>query len=177
MDNSTGDVACDSYHKSDTDIALLKDLGVDFYRLSLSWARILPTGYIDGNINEPGVQYYENILDQLEKNGIEAMVTLYHWDMPQKLLDDFGGVLNESFVDVFANYAQLAFELFGDKVKYWVTFNEPYIVCQQGYENGKKAPAITKAPGVDLYICAHNVLKAHAKAYRIYDRYYIYVAL
>ncbi|EFA10659.1 myrosinase 1 [Tribolium castaneum] len=171
-DHSTGDITCDSYHKSKEDLALLKDLGVDFYRFSLSWARILPTGYIDGQINEAGIRYYEDILSELEKHGIEAMVTLYHWDLPQKLQDDFGGVLNDTFIDVFANYAQLAFELFGSRVKYWVTFNEPFIICQQGYENGNKAPAITKAPGIDLYTCAHVVLKAHAKVYHIYDTFY-----
>ncbi|XP_044265972.1 myrosinase 1-like [Tribolium madens] len=171
-DNSTGNVACDSYHKYKEDLALLGDLGVDFYRFSLSWSRILPTGYIDGQINDAGVKYYEEILSELEKRGIEAMVTLYHWDLPQKLQDDFGGVLNDTFIEVFANYAQLAFELFGSRVKHWVTFNEPFIICQQGYENGLKAPAITKAPGIDLYTCAHVILKAHAKAYRIYDKSY-----
>ncbi|XP_063932811.1 myrosinase 1-like isoform X1 [Zophobas morio] len=169
---SNGDISCDSYHKYKTDVALLKELGVDFYRFSLSWSRILPTGYIDGGINEPGVAYYENILDLLEENGIEPMITLYHWDLPQPLHENVGGWLNETIVDIFANYARLAFDLFGDRVKYWVTFNEPLSICQQGYETGGKAPAISDNPGVDLYICGHMVLKSHAAAYHIYDKEY-----
>ncbi|XP_972032.1 myrosinase 1-like [Tribolium castaneum] len=171
-DNSTGDIACDAYHNSKEDLALLEDLGVDFYHFSLSWARILPTGYTDGPVNEAGVKYYANILSELEKRKIEAVITLFHWDMPQKLQDDFGGLLNDTFIDVFASYAQLAFRLFGSRVKYWITFNEPFIMCQHGFENARKAPAITKAPGIDLYTCGHVVLKAHAKTYRIYDKLY-----
>ncbi|RZC40245.1 Glyco hydro 1 domain containing protein, partial [Asbolus verrucosus] len=172
VDKSNGDVACDSYHKTDTDLALLKELGVDFYRLSLSWSRILPTGYIDGQINFAGVKYYNNLLAKLQENGIDAMVTVYHWDLPQPLQEDLGGWLNDTLVDIYANYARLAFELFGDKVKYWVTFNEPYIVCEQGYESGRKAPAKVDSPGVDVYQCGHVLLKAHAKAYHIYNDEY-----
>jgi beta-glucosidase/6-phospho-beta-glucosidase/beta-galactosidase len=171
-DGSNGDIACDSYHKLEEDLALIKDLGVDFYRLSLSWSRILPTGHIDGQINEAGVAYYEDILTKLQENDIQAMVTLYHWDLPQPLQEHMGGWLNDTIVDVYGNYARLAFDLFGDKVQYWATFNEPHVVCQQGYESGRKAPAITKAPGIDLYTCAHMVLKSHAKAYHIYDSEY-----
>ncbi|KAJ3638411.1 hypothetical protein MTP99_001777 [Tenebrio molitor] len=171
-DGSNGDIACDSYHKLEEDLALIKDLGVDFYRLSLSWSRILPTGHIDGQINEAGVAYYEDILTKLQENDIQAMVTLYHWDLPQPLQEHMGGWLNGTIVDVYGNYARLAFDLFGDKVQYWATFNEPHVVCQQGYESGRKAPAITKAPGIDLYTCAHVVLKSHAKAYHIYDSEY-----
>ncbi|XP_063932914.1 myrosinase 1-like isoform X2 [Zophobas morio] len=154
FDHSNADVACDSYHKYETDIALLKELGVDFYRFSLSWPRILPTGYVDDGVNQAGVEYYNNILNLLDQNGIEAMVTLYHWDLPQHL------------------HERMAFHIFGERVKYWTTFNEPYIFCQYGYENGTYAPGLASNRGVDVYVCGHNILKSHAAAYDIYDKTY-----
>ena len=100
------------------------------------------------------------------------MVTLYHWDLPQHLHERMGGWLNETIVDIFAKYADLAFHIFGERVKYWTTFNEPYIFCQYGYENGTYAPGLASNRGVDVYVCGHNILKSHAAAYDIYDKTY-----
>ncbi|KAG5877878.1 hypothetical protein JTB14_028077 [Gonioctena quinquepunctata] len=164
---STPDVACDSYHKYKEDVSLVKQMGLDVYRLSIAWSRILPTGKLD-QINELGVQYYKNLLKELKDNGIEAMVTLYHWDLPQPLQDEYGGWLNEAVVDLFADYSRLCFELFGDDVQWWVTINEPKQICNAGYGDGRFAPGIVSR-GVGEYVCNKNVLLAHAKAYRIYD--------
>ncbi|KAJ8963365.1 hypothetical protein NQ318_018838 [Aromia moschata] len=165
-DHTNGDVACDSYHKYKEDVALLKDLGVQHYRLSISWSRVAPTGQAS-LVNQPGLTYYRNLLQELRDNNIEPMVTLYHWDLPQALQDQ-GGWLNDSIVDRFGDYARLAFDIFGDNVQYWFTFNEPKQTCLLGYEYGAMAPGI-KEPGISSYKCVHNVLRAHAKAWHIYD--------
>lgn len=164
--HDTGDVACDSYHRYKEDVQLLKQLGVNFYRFSISWSRILPTGYPD-QINKAGIEYYKNLIDELKANNIEPFVTLYHWDLPQPL-QDIGGWMNEKLVDIFADYARTLFTLLGDDVKYWMTFNEPRQICYEGYGLGLKAPAV-KLPGIGPYRCAHVLIKAHAKAYHIYQ--------
>ncbi|KAJ8936595.1 hypothetical protein NQ314_012210 [Rhamnusium bicolor] len=161
-----GDIACDSYHKYKEDVAILKDLGVNHYRFSLSWSRILPDGTIN-KINDAGVQYYKNLLKELLDNDIIPVVTLYHWDLPQPL-QEAGGWVDEFIVNKYVDYVRLAFQLFGDDVKYWATFNEPKQTCLQGYGYGSMAPAV-QHPGVDNYLCAHNVLKAHAAAWHVYD--------
>ncbi|XP_018573208.1 myrosinase 1-like isoform X3 [Anoplophora glabripennis] len=165
--NDTGDVACDSYHKYKEDVAMLKELGVDFYRFSLSWSRILPTGFVN-KINLPGVTYYKNLIKELKDNGIEPLITIYHWDLPQPL-QDLGGWTSEVMVEAFAEYARLNFELFGDNVKYWLTFNEPIQTCLVGYGQGYFPPRIA-SPGIGEYICTHHVLKAHARTWHIYDQ-------
>ncbi|XP_018573477.2 lactase-phlorizin hydrolase [Anoplophora glabripennis] len=165
--NDNGDVACDSYHKYKEDVAMLKELGVDFYRFSLSWSRILPTGYVN-KVNLPGVTYYKNLIKELKDNGIEPLITMYHWDLPQPL-QDLGGWTSEFVVEAFAEYARLCFELFGDDVKYWLTFNEPKQICQGGYGMGYDAPGI-KMPGLADYLCAHHVIQAHSRAWHIYDQ-------
>ncbi|KAJ8973206.1 hypothetical protein NQ317_018955 [Molorchus minor] len=165
------DVACDTYNKWKQDILLLKDLGVNHYRFSISWPRVLPTGYADwlliNDINEPGIVYYRNLIKALKENNIEPVVTLQHFDLPQ-YLQDLGGWPNPNLVDYFADYARLAFREFGEDVKYWTTFNEPRQVCQYGYGSWVLAPAISTS-GVGDYLCTRTVLLAHAKAYHIYD--------
>ncbi|KAL1517173.1 hypothetical protein ABEB36_000972 [Hypothenemus hampei] len=163
----TGDVACDSYHKWKEDIQLLKDLGANHYRLSLSWSRILPDGTIN-NVNQKGVNYYKNLLETLRANNIEPMVTLYHWDLPLSL-HELGGWLNPLTADYFAEYARLSFQLFGNYVKTWITLNEPQTTCVQGYGNGEKAPGYNHS-GEGVYQCAYTHILAHAKAYHIYDK-------
>lgn len=167
LNKDNADIACDSYHKYKEDIQLIKDLGVDFYRFSLSWPRILPTGFAN-KINEAGVQYYKNVIKELKENNIIPMVTLYHWDLPQTI-QDLGGWANEDTADYFADFARIAFELFGNDVKLWTTINEPKQVCQLGYGIGIFGPAVV-SPGIGNYLCAHTILKAHAKAYHIYDK-------
>uniref|UniRef100_A0A2A4JPS5 beta-glucosidase n=1 Tax=Heliothis virescens TaxID=7102 RepID=A0A2A4JPS5_HELVI len=166
-DCSNGDVANDSYNKYKRDVEMMRELGLDFYRFSLSWTRILPTSFPD-HINEAGVQYYKNLIDEMLKYNIEPMVTLYHWDLPQRL-QDLGGWTNPQVVDWFADYARVVFGLYGDKVTYWITINEPREICYQGYGAATKAPRLN-FKGVAEYMCAKNLLLAHAKAYHIYDQ-------
>ncbi|XP_013189559.2 myrosinase 1 [Amyelois transitella] len=165
-DCSNGDIADDSYHQYKRDVEMLRELGLDFYRFSLSWSRLLPTSFPD-KINEAGVAYYNNLINEMLKYNIEPMVTLYHWDLPQKL-QDLGGWANPNIVDWFGDYARIAFELFGDRVKYWITMNEPREVCYQGYGFVSMAPRLN-IQGVAEYMCAKNLLVAHARAYHIYD--------
>lgn len=167
--NATGDVACDSYHKYKEDVQLLKDLGVDHYRFSISWSRILPTGLTD-KINPDGIAYYNNLINELIKNKIEPLVTLYHWDLPEPL-QDIGGWPNPDIATYFKDYADVCFKQFGDRVKMWITFNEAKQTCQQGYGSATMAPLIS-SPGVAEYQCAHTLLKAHANAWHLYDETY-----
>ncbi|KAG5876433.1 hypothetical protein JTB14_008426 [Gonioctena quinquepunctata] len=169
LNGDNGDITCDSYHKYKEDVSLLKAMNVSHYRFSIAWTRILPNGYTN-KINQPGVDYYNNLINELIANNIEPLVTLYHWDLPQTL-QDVGGWPNEIIVDLYAAYAETCFKLFGDRVKYWMTFNEAKQTCSMGYGEGTNAPGI-KAAGFGDYLCAHNVLKAHAKAYHIYDDTY-----
>ncbi|CAK1543671.1 unnamed protein product [Leptosia nina] len=167
IDGSSGDVACDSYHLWETDVALAKDLGLHFYRFSISWSRLLPNG-LANVVSEDGSRYYNNLIDGLLENGIEPVITLFHWDLPQKL-QDLGGWTNPEIAIWFEDYARTAFELYGDRVKTWLTFNEPIIICDAAYEKGTIAPGIA-SPGIGNFICVKNLMLAHARAYRIYDK-------
>ncbi|XP_038218665.1 myrosinase 1-like [Zerene cesonia] len=166
-DGSSGDVACDSYNLWETDIQLAKDMGLHFYRFSISWPRLLPNGFAN-KISEDGTRYYNNLIDGLLANGIEPLVTLYHWDLPQNL-QDLGGMTNPLLAEWFGAYSRVAFTLFGDRVKTWATFNEPVSICGLTYETGYIAPGIY-SPGIGSYICAKNLMMAHATSYRIYDK-------
>nr|XP_022915417.1 myrosinase 1-like [Onthophagus taurus]XP_022915423.1 myrosinase 1-like [Onthophagus taurus]XP_022915431.1 myrosinase 1-like [Onthophagus taurus]XP_022915440.1 myrosinase 1-like [Onthophagus taurus]XP_022915449.1 myrosinase 1-like [Onthophagus taurus]XP_022915458.1 myrosinase 1-like [Onthophagus taurus] len=169
QDGTNGDIACDTYHHTEGDVQLLKQLGVNFYRISLSWSRILPTGF-KNKINPDGIRYYNELLDALTANGIEPMVSLFHWDLPQPL-QDLGGWTNPLMADYFLEYVRIAYENFGDRVKYWITFNEPSVLCAGSYEGGLLALApFLKSRGVGLYLCGHTLLIAHAKAYHLYDK-------
>lgn len=137
------------------------------YRFSLSWPRLLPTGALDV-VNDDGVRYYNAVIDECIANGIEPVVTIFHWDLPQPL-QDLGGFSNGIIADYFEDFAGLVFDKFGGKVKWWLTLNEPYTLCQEGYGNGAKAPLVV-AEGRANYLCAHTMLKAHARAYRLYQR-------
>ncbi|PAA46689.1 hypothetical protein BOX15_Mlig019828g3 [Macrostomum lignano] len=168
-DNSTGDIACRSYEKYKEDVQLLKQLGVNGYRFSISWPRVLPNGTLAGGINEKGIQYYVNLVDELLANGIQPMATLYHWDLPLTLQNEFEGWESEQIIPHFVDYAKLMFEKLGDKVKWWITFNEPWVFNVVGNGEGRHAPG-KKELKTTLYIVGHNLLRAHAKAYRIYEK-------
>lgn len=167
-DQTTGDVACDSYNKIADDVQILKDLGINFYRFSLSWSRILPTGQTNF-INPDGIRYYNELIDQLLANGIEPYVTMYHWDLPQPM-QELGGWPNPLLAQYFEDYADVVYKSFGDRVKFWITFNEPIEVCK-GYGEGSGAPGYFQN-GVGDYLCGKTILLAHARAYHLYyERY------
>ncbi|XP_049791141.1 myrosinase 1-like [Schistocerca nitens] len=164
-----GDVACDSYHKYAEDVQALKDLGAKAYRFSISWPRILPNGDLDV-INQAGIDYYNNLINLLLENDIQPVVTMYHWDLPQAL-QYIGGWPNPILADYFLEYARVLFDNFGDRVKWWTTFNEP-ITFVRGYStSGGQAPS-QKARGIGNYLATHTVIRAHAKVYRLYDEQY-----
>lgn len=148
---------------------MVHELGVDIYRFSIAWPRLLPTGF-SNYINPLGLAYYKNLLDELERYNITPMVTIYHWDLPQKL-QDIGGWSNVHIVDWFTDYAKVLFDNFADKVKYWVTFNEPMQTCLEGYGGTYRAPALNRH-GIAEYLCTHNLLKAHASVYHLFNKQY-----
>lgn len=156
----TGDTACDSYHRWEEDIELLKNLGVDAYRFSLSWTRIIPNG--DGEINEAGLAFYDQFIDALIEAGITPYITMFHWDFPYELYKK-GGWLNRDSADWFMHYADVITKRYGDRVKHWITINEPQVFIGAGHEKGHHAPG-HKLGKPDLMTAVHNVLLAHGKA-------------
>ncbi|ERL89543.1 myrosinase 1 [Dendroctonus ponderosae] len=168
--SENGNVACDSYHKYQEDVDALAEIGVTHYRFSISWTRILPKGFTN-DINQAGVDYYNNLIDALVEVGIEPLVTLFHWDTPY-VFSYLGDWTNPKIVEYFVNYADLAFELFGDRVKLWGTINEPLSICQEIPELIRDALFPELPSGVFEYLCGHHVLLAHAKTYRLYQRKY-----
>ncbi|KAI1237366.1 hypothetical protein IHE44_0014631 [Lamprotornis superbus] len=165
--NATGDVACDSYHRIEEDVEMLKSLKVSHYRFSISWSRVLPDG-TTRYINEKGLNYYERLIDALLAANIVPQVTLYHWDLPQAL-QDIGGWENDTIVQRFKEYAELLFQRLGNKVKFWITLNEPYNTAYLGYGVGTAAPGISVRPGRAPYVVGHNLIKAHAEAWHLYN--------
>ncbi|ENN76115.1 hypothetical protein YQE_07363, partial [Dendroctonus ponderosae] len=127
---------------------------------------VLPTGHLD-NINEKGLAYYRDLIQKLKQNNIEPFINMHHADNPRPIEDE-GGFLTEDYIDAFVDYATLLFENFGDDVKWWTTFNEPNQVCSGAYDTGGSSPQ-NLHPGTGAYICGHNLLRAHAKTYRVYD--------
>lgn len=159
----TGDVACDHYHLYPEDVKLLKELGVKTYRLSISWPRIFPEG--KGQPNEKGMEFYKNLIKLLVENDIKPAVTLYHWDLPQKL-QDIGGWANREVVDYYEQYARYVFKELGDLVPIWITHNEPWVVSFIGNWEGRHAPGITDF-STALQV-SHHLLLSHGKAVRAY---------
>src|SRR5664280_1444854 len=136
-DGDTGDVACDSYHRYPQDVALIAGLGAQAYRFSVAWPRVQPDGR--GAVNRPGLDYYSRLVDALLEVGIEPVVTLFHWDLPQAL-EDAGGWLNRDAAARFADYAGTAHAALGDRVPTWITLNEPFVHTTFGYGWGTHAP-------------------------------------
>ncbi|MFW6268503.1 MAG: GH1 family beta-glucosidase [Bacillota bacterium] len=157
--NDTGDIACDHYHRYREDISLMKEIGLDTYRFSISWPRILPVG--KGEINQKGIDFYKRLVEELLKAGIKPAATLYHWDLPQKL-QDIGGWENRDVAKYFNEYAQIMYEELGNVVPRWITHNEPFVVSMMGHLIGEHAPGY-KDPKRALQV-AHNVLLSHGMA-------------
>jgi len=170
QDGSSGAVACDHYHRFRQDVQLMKDLGLQAYRFSISWSRLLPAGR--GFVNPDAVAFYGALLDELGKQGILPLVTLYHWDLPHCLEEEYGGWLSSRVAGDFEQYAAVCFDHFGDRVKHWVTFNEPWCSTALGYASGEHAPGHSKAPGTEPYQAAHHILLAHGRAVKRYREEY-----
>ncbi|XP_061347856.1 beta-glucosidase 45-like [Gastrolobium bilobum] len=180
IDGSNGDVAVDQYHRYLEDIDLMEAIKVNSYRFSISWARILPKGTFE-EVNLAGISYYNRLIDALLLKGIQPFITLSHLDFPQELEDRYGGWLSPKSQEDFEYFADLCFKSFGDRVKYWVTFNEPEYLATYGYRRGQGPPCrcsntfgncsegdSEKEP----FVVAHNIILSHAAAVDIYRTKY-----
>jgi beta-glucosidase len=156
--DQTGDIACDHYHRYKEDVRILRDLGVNSYRFSISWPRIFPAY---GAYNPKGMQFYKDLVHELQENGIEPVATLYHWDLPNWAYER-GGWLNRESVTWFKEYATKVFEELNDSVKLWITHNEPFCASILGYGIGVHAPG-HKSPREAL-VAAHHILLSHGSA-------------
>ncbi|TDB70736.1 GH1 family beta-glucosidase [Micromonospora sp. KC721] len=159
IDGSTGDRACDHYHRHAEDVALMAGLGISAYRFSVAWPRVQPGG--TGAANPAGLDFYERLVDDLLAAGIDPVATLFHWDLPQPL-EDTGGWLNRDTADRFAEYADLVAARLGDRVKLWITLNEPFIHMSLGYGTGEHAPGQTLI--FDAFPVVHHQLLGHGLA-------------
>ncbi|KAI6674632.1 hypothetical protein NL676_002538 [Syzygium grande] len=177
---ATGDVACDGYHKYKEDVQLMVETGLDAYKFSISWSRLIPHGR--GPVNPKGLQYYNNLINELIKNGIQPHVTLYHFDLPQELEDEYGSWLSRKIIEDFTAYADVCFREFGDRVRYWSTVNEPNIYAIGGYDQGIVPPKRCSPPfgfnctkgnsSSEPYLVVHNALLAHASVAKLYREKY-----
>ncbi|KAK9268291.1 hypothetical protein L1049_010734 [Liquidambar formosana] len=180
IDGSNGDIAIDHYHRYPEDIDLMDSLGVNGYRFSISWARILPKGRF-GDVNSAGIKYYNKLIDTLLLEGIQPFVTLTHFDIPQELEDRYGGWLSSQSQEDFGYFADMCFKSFGDRVKYWVTFNEPNMLVIGSYRTGKYPPSRCSGSfgnctsgdsEKEPFVAAHNIILSHAAAVDIYRTKY-----
>ncbi len=159
VDGSTGDVACDSYSRWQEDLDLLAELQLKAYRFSLSWPRVLPEGR--GKPNQRGLDYYDRLVDGLLERGVEPFVTLYHWDLPQAL-QDAGGWANRATAEAFAEFTTAAARRLGDRVRHWITLNEPHVVVYLGHVTGEHAPGLKDRSLIAPV--SHHLLLAHGRA-------------
>ncbi|WP_143317963.1 6-phospho-beta-galactosidase [Clostridium sp. HBUAS56017] len=159
-----GDVASDFYHKYKDDLELSNKFGVNGIRVSISWSRVIPNGV--GEVNPKGIKYYNDLIDECLKNNVEPFVTLHHFDTPLQLFKN-GDWLDRRNIDNFVNFAKVCFENFGDRVKQWATFNEPWSVAQNGYIIGNFPPSIRYDIEKAVQIM-HNMMVAHAKVIELY---------
>lgn len=166
FEGTNGDVSVDHYHRYKEDVRLMAEMGLESYRFSISWPRIIPDG--DGEINEKGLEFYNNLIDECLKFGIVPFVTLYHWDLPQAL-EECGGWTNKRTITAFVKYANACYKAFGDRVKHWITFNETVVFCSLGYLAGAHPPGI-KNDQKKYFQATHNVFTAHAMAVEEYKK-------
>lgn len=173
--NATADVTVDEYHRYKEDIDIMKNMNFDAYRFSISWSRIFPEG--TGKVNWKGVAYYNRLIDYMLKRGITPYANFYHYDLPEALEKRYNGLLSKRVVKDFADYAEFCFKIFGDRVKNWMTFNEPRVVAALGYDDGKFAPGrctncSAGNSATEPYIVAHNLILSHAAAVERYRNKY-----
>ncbi|KFK26384.1 hypothetical protein AALP_AA8G241600 [Arabis alpina] len=181
-DLGNGDSTCGSYEHYQKDIDVMTELGVDAYRFSFAWSRIIPRGKVSRGVNQDGIDYYNKVIDGLIKQNKTPFVTLYHWDLPQVLQDEYEGFLDRTIIDDFKDYADLCFKLFGDRVKNWITINQLFTVPTRGYATGTDAPGRCSSwlnmncyagdSATEPYIVAHNQLLAHATIVDLYRKKY-----
>lgn len=195
-DGENANVACYSYKLYKEDVKIAKNVGLDSYRFSISWTRVLPGGRLSAGVNREGIQYYNNLIDELLANGIQPFVTLHHFEVPQVLEEQYGGFLSDKIIKDFLEFAELCFWEFGDRVKFWTTFNEPWTFIYKGYVAGKwppcrgptseehsKIPIVPYKsdlqsavisedgdPGREPYTVSRNLLLAHAEAVHLYRK-------
>lgn len=166
--NVSSDRVCDSYSRYKDDVQLMKQLGFNSFRTSIQWSRLIKD-FTTGEVCPDAVQFYNNYFDEMINNGIQPMVNLYHFDMPAQLQEEFGGFESKKVVDLYVEYAQKAFEIFGDKVKYWTTFNEPIVPVEGGYLYDFHYPC--KKDGKLAVQVGYHILLAHAKAVHIFKQF------
>ncbi len=162
-DGDTGDVACDHYRRWRDDIGLMRELGLNAYRFSVSWSRVLPEGR--GRVNQAGLDFYSRLVDGLLESGITPMATLYHWDLPAAL-DDRGGWLNPDIADWFADYGSVLYRALDGRVRHWATINEPWVITDGGYLHGALAPGHRNR--FEAPIASHQLMRAHGRAVQAY---------
>ncbi|XP_023516689.1 furcatin hydrolase-like [Cucurbita pepo subsp. pepo] len=160
----------------------MNKIGFNVYRFSIAWSRIFPTGKLSGGVNQQGIDYYHSLIDELHANKIKPYVTLFHWDVPQDLETEYGGFLNSQIVDDFRDFAEFCFKEFGEKVKHWITLNEPVMFTFKSYVIGEYAPGrgaewdpsryLAGNSGTEPYIVGHNLILAHAAAANLYKNKY-----
>ena len=155
----TGEVACDFYHRYRDDVRLMRELGIDAFRFSIAWPRVVPDGL--GAVNEAGLDFYDRLVDELLANEIEPFATLFHWDTPQAL-EDVGGWTERATAEAFAEYAEAVANRLGDRVRHWITHNEPWVHAWIGYAYGEHAPGRTSE--TDAVAAAHHLLLSHGWA-------------
>lgn len=160
FENHTGDVACDHYHRYREDVALMKEIGLNAYRLSIAWTRVLPEGV--GTVNQRGLDFYNRLVDALLEAGIAPWVTLFHWDYPLALYQR-GGWLNRDCADWFAEYTAVVVKALGDRVKHWMTLNEPPSFMFGGHQAGEQAPG-DRLPFNLVLAGSHHVLLSHGRS-------------
>ncbi|KAK8559796.1 hypothetical protein V6N13_016530 [Hibiscus sabdariffa] len=177
--NDTGEFSIDQYHRYKEDVDLMQMLNFDAYRFSISWSRIFPNG--TGEVNWKGVAYYNRLIDYMIEKGIIPHANLYHYDLPLALQERYGGLLNKQVVQDFADYAEFCFKTFGDRVKNWMTFNEPRVVAALGFDNGVNPPnrcskqfgnCIDGNSATEPYVVAHHLILSHAEAVKRYREKY-----
>lgn len=162
--NTNGDVAVDHYNKYNEDIMLMSNMNLKAYRFSISWSRIIPDG--DGEINPEGLNFYDNLINSLIENGIEPIVTTYHWDLPLSLQKKYNGWEGRDTIEAYVNYCEILFERYGSKVKYWITMNEQNVFISMGYRWQSHPPGINNLK--KMYQANHHVNLANAKAIQLF---------